>query len=152
MEPSGDRIRRWITDYDEATNGTPTKASDADYNYVWDGWTPAISSVTGEAVYVAHFNAVAKNEYTISAVVDPTGKGTVTGTGTYKEGASVTLTAESDDACYVFDKWADNNSTNPTRTVTVTGNATYTALFKVVNHTLTVQSADDTMGTVSIDD
>ena len=138
--------------YDEATNGTPTKASDADYNYVWDGWTPAISSVTGEAVYVAHFNAVAKNEYTISAVVDPTGKGTVTGTGTYKEGASVTLTAESDDACYVFDKWADNNSTNPTRTVTVTGNATYTALFKVVNHTLTVQSADDTMGTVSIDD
>ena len=131
---------------------TPTKASDADYNYVWDGWTPAITSVTGEAVYVAHFNAVAKDVFVISAVVDPVGKGTVTGAGTYKEGASVTLTAESDDACYVFEKWMLGDQvvgTNASLTITVNANASYTAVFRVLQHTITIKSSDDTKGTVS---
>ena len=138
--------------YDEATNGTPTKASDADYNYVWNGWTPAISSVTGEAVYVAKFDAVAKDEFVISAVVDPVGKGTVTGAGTYKEGASVTLTAESDDACYVFEKWMLGDQvvgTNASLTITVSATASYTAVFRVLQHTITIKSSDDTKGTVS---
>ena len=138
--------------YDEATNGTPTKASDADYNYVWNGWTPAISSVTGEAVYVANFDAVAKDEFVISAVVDPVGKGTVTGAGTYKEGASVTLTAESDDACYVFEKWMLGDQvvgTNASLTITVSATASYTAVFRVLQHTITIKSSDDTKGTVS---
>ena len=138
--------------YDEATNGTPTKASDADYNYVWNGWNPAISSVTGEAVYVAKFDAVAKDEFVISAVVDPVGKGTVTGAGTYKEGASVTLTAESDDACYVFEKWMLGDQvvgTNASLTITVSATASYTAVFRVLQHTITIKSSDDTKGTVS---
>ncbi|MDR0888042.1 MAG: hypothetical protein LBM39_02520 [Candidatus Methanoplasma sp.] len=36
---------------------------------------------------------------------------------------------------YEFDKWDDGN-TNPSRTVTATGNATYTAYFKIITHKL----------------
>ena len=51
---------------------------------------------------------------------------------------------------YYFQKWSDGNTSNP-RTVTVTGNATYTALFAentVVTYILTVVS-DTEQGTVS---
>ena len=57
--------------------------------------------------------------------------GTVTGGGTYDKNASATLTA-TPNSCYRFVRWSDNNTNNP-RTVTVTGNATYTAIFEKVN-------------------
>ena len=53
--------------------------------------------------------------------------GTVTGGGTYESGTSVTIKATPNSG-YKFVKWSDGN-TNATRTVTVTGNATYTAVF-----------------------
>lgn len=131
------------------TGATPTKASDTDYNYVWDGWTPTISVVTGEATYEAHFNAVPKDEFVVGVAVNPEGTGHVDGGGTYKDGATATLTAVSDDSCYEFEKWADDNSTNPTRVITVTGNVTYTAIFKKIPYSITIKSGDDTKGTVS---
>ena len=53
--------------------------------------------------------------------------GTVTGGGTYNGGATATLTATPNTG-YHFVQWQDGNTQNP-RTITVTGDATYTAAF-----------------------
>lgn len=63
--------------------------------------------------------------YTISTSV--IGGGTVTGGGTYESGKTVTLTAIPSNG-YKFVSWSDGN-TDASRTITVTGNATYTATF-----------------------
>ena len=65
--------------------------------------------------------------YSISANVTPSGSGTVTGAGNYYSGLSVELNAIAN-AGYKFSKWSDGVTTNP-RTITVTGNQTYTAQF-----------------------
>ena len=67
-------------------------------------------------------------QYTIATNVTPEGAGTVSGGGTYPIGTTVTLTATANQG-YTFSHWQDNNTNNP-RTITVTGNATYTAHFE----------------------
>ena len=54
--------------------------------------------------------------------------GTVSGGGPYNYGATATLKATPSTG-YHFVKWSDGN-TNASRTVIVTGNATYTATFE----------------------
>lgn len=54
--------------------------------------------------------------------------GTVSGGGSYADGATATLTAMPNSG-YHFVRWQDNNTQNP-RTITVTANATYTAYFE----------------------
>ena len=133
------------------TAAEPTKAEDETNRYEFSGWSPALGAISANTVYTAQFTAIPKTYYTIMTVVSPTGKGTVEGSGSYESGTQVTLTATSDDACYVFDHWADNDSTTPTRKVTVSGDATYTAVFTALKYTLKVESEDNTMGTVVIE-
>lgn len=42
------------------TKATPTKPSDEYYDYLFDGWTPALSEVTSNRVYLAKFKQVQK--------------------------------------------------------------------------------------------
>ena len=65
--------------------------------------------------------------YTLNVVANNDAWGTVTGGGTYVEGTTVTITATPNEG-YYFDRWNDGN-TDSVRTVTVTGNITYTANF-----------------------
>ncbi len=44
---------------------TPIKVGDAQYTYVFSGWSPEISAVAGDVVYVAQFNNV-KNKYIVT--------------------------------------------------------------------------------------
>lgn len=67
--------------------------------------------------------------------------GTVTGGGTYNNQATATLTA-TPNAGYEFVKWSDDANAPATRTVTVTGNATYTATFKPITYTVTFKDDD----------
>ncbi len=44
----------------------PTKAADENNTYTFDGWTPAVDSVKGDATYTAKFTTVAKIKVTFS--------------------------------------------------------------------------------------
>ena len=126
--------------------GTPSKSSSSfHYNdalgtlptatrtgYTFKGWSTSANGsvnvstttkVTGNVTYYAVWEI---NSYTLT-VIAGTG-GTVSGGGSYNYGATVTLKA-TPSAGYHFVKWSDGN-TNASRTVIVTGNATYTATFK----------------------
>lgn len=124
--------------------GTPTRPADAENTYTFTGWDKVISSVTGEATYTAQYNGTL-NSYTLTTSGE---NGTTTGDGTYLYGKTVTITA-TPDACYEFVQWNDGD-THATRDVTITGNATYTAIFRKVQYTITVQSDNDSQGSVSI--
>lgn len=75
------------------------------------------------------FTSCTKN-FTITVNSNNDAWGTVTGTGTYADGATATLTA-TPNAGYEFEKWQDGNTENP-RTITVSADETYTAYFKAV--------------------
>ena len=143
---------RWTATYKNYTvtwngnGGTPSKSNSSfHYNdalgtlptatrtgYTFKGWSTSASGsvnvstttkVTGNVTYYAIWQI---NSYTLT-VTAGTG-GTVSGGGTYNYGATATLKA-TPSAGYHFVKWSDGN-TNASRTVTVTGNATYTATFE----------------------
>ena len=69
--------------------------------------------------------------YTVSASANPSNGGTVSGAGSYASGATCTLVATPASG-YEFTKWTKNGtqvSTNPSYSFTVSGNATYVAVF-----------------------
>ena len=106
------------------TGETPVRPNTAEYTYTFVGWTPAIVAVTGDATYTATFSSVV-NVYTITVNAV---NGQVLGGGEYQYGTTTDLTAIPDEG-YVFDQWSDGVKDNP-RTITVTGDVEYTALFK----------------------
>lgn len=67
--------------------------------------------------------------YTITADVSPSGSGYVSGTGSFYKGETTTLVATANTG-YAFQQWSDGVLTD-TRTITVTQDATYTAVFYV---------------------
>ena len=70
---------------------------------------------------------VSATKYTVTTSVSPANAGTVTGGGSYYKDSSIELKAVANSG-YKFSKWSDGNTDNP-RTITVTGNKTYTAQF-----------------------
>ena len=104
---------------------TPAKEGDEQYSYTFAGWTPALTSVTGDVSYKATFNQVV-NKYTI----------------TWKDGDGATLKSEEIE----FGDFPVYTGDTPTKTATaqytysfndswspdimpVMGNSTYTAQF-----------------------
>ena len=74
--------------------------------------------------------------YTITATASPEGYGTVTGAGTYTDGANVVLTA-TPIGSYSFVNWTENGdevSTNPTYSFTATANRNLVANFEFSLH------------------
>lgn len=107
------------------TGVTPTKASTVEYSYSFSGWSPSIAAVTGAATYTAQFTAT-KRRYAIT--VSAGEGGTVSGGNTYPYGSTVQISATANEG-WEFTGWSDGNTDNP-RTITVTGTATYTAVFE----------------------
>ena len=87
-------------------------------------------------------------QYTITTNASPTAGGTVTGGGTYYENTQRTLTATANHG-YAFQRWNDNNTDNP-RTITVTGNASYTAYFRQLEEHHITYNAQQSHGTISV--
>ena len=106
---------------------------------------PRTVTVTGNASYTAVFEAIPK--YTIAADTTYLSMGVVYGSGEYYEGSTATLTATPKSG-YEFVKWSDNNTDNP-RTVTVTSNASYTAIFQAKpKYTIAADTTYLSMGVV----
>ncbi len=92
---------------------------------------PITVTVTGEATYTAIFEHLPEGVITVTA--NPT-YGTATGSGSYERGTSVNISATPNSG-YRFAQWDDGDTNNP-RTITVTGNKTYTAQFYDLNQPL----------------
>ena len=124
-----------------AYGATATLTATAAEHYQFAQWSdgntdnPRNVTVSGNATYTAQFNAI---NYTITAVPDNNSHGSVTGGGTYAYGTTATLTATPATG-YEFTQWSDGSHENP-HTVTVTGNATYTASFATETYTITVNA------------
>ena len=122
----------------------------ANNGYRFIGWNdgsttnPRSVRVTGDTTYTANFEPLP--QYTITALANNDDYGTVEGSGTYIYGTTISLEATANEG-YIFYKWDDNIRSNP-RSFMVTANAEYTAIF-VIAHTITVVSADETMGTTT---
>ena len=137
--------------YTEGSTITLTATANAGYTFSqWqDGNTqnPRTITVTANATYTATFT---QDNYVITVSANPTNGGTVTGGGTYHYGDTPTLTA-TPATDYEFQGWDDGVTDNP-RTITVTGNATYTAIFSEqgeVYYTITTNVDPVGAGTVS---
>ena len=78
---------------------------------------------------------VVPTNYNITATANPSNGGSITGGGTYQDGATVTLTATPAKG-YEFEKWTENGTTVSTQaayTFTATKNRSLVANFKVAN-------------------
>ena len=119
------------------------------YNINLTEATYTFTNITNNHTISARFEAIP--QYTITVLANPTDAGIVSGGGTYYEGTVVTVEAAPYQG-YVFNGWDDNNM-QIRRTITVTGNATYTANFvdasSVTLYTITVTSDNNLFGTAT---
>lgn len=126
-------------------NSSVTLGATADPGYRFDHWNggnsmnPRVVTVTGNAAYSAYF---VLEDYTVSTGASPSNGGSSYGGGTYHYGDETTLQAVPASG-YYFAGWSDGNNENP-RTVSVTGNANYVAVFAEESHTYYNVSVDVT--------
>ena len=105
------------------TGDTPTKSATAQYTYVFKGWSPAVSNVTGDATYTAVFDEIV-NEYTVTWKNGDT----VLATDSLPYGdmpvysGKTPVKEETSRYTYSFNGWTPEITD-------VTGNVTYTAVF-----------------------
>ena len=152
VEPAAGGTITGAGDYNHGDAVTLTATAEDGYRFV--KWTEDGNDVSLDAAYtftatqartlVAEFEAIPV--YTIAATVTPDGAGFVDGQGDHREGAVVNLTATANTG-YRFKRWSDG-VTEATRTVTVSGDATYTAEFEAV-YTITVEASPAEGGNVS---
>ena len=133
------------------THNTPVSISaQANYGYHFQSWNdgdttnPRLINVTHNATYTALFSL---NSYTVTAISGNGAFGTVSGSGTYNYNTSALITATPFYG-YHFVQWNDGNTDNP-RTIIVTEDIGYTALFAINTYTVTAVSNSPASGSVS---
>ena len=121
--------------YDGAT---PTKATTAQYTYTFSSWTPAIATVTTNAIYMAQFNSTLRS-YTVT-FQDNLGHTLKTQTVNYGSAATAPTIPNID--CYTHGSWdkAFNN---------ITSDLTVTVTYTVDKHSVTIHY-EATQGSVTI--
>ena len=110
------------------TGATPTLESTAEYDYVFKYWDSETYYITGDVIVTAYYEKV-KRWYNITVMPSPSAGG-VPQYLNYAYGTKKVITARPNSG-YEFVKWQDGVTT-PSREITVTGEATYTAYFRRV--------------------
>ena len=136
--------------YGEGAEVTLTVSPEDGYRFVsWDDSNtdnPRVFNASEDITLIATLEAIP--EYAVTLTVNNNNFGTVSGSGSYREGSTATISATPALHCR-FVKWDDNNTDNP-RTLTVNAAVTLEAIFETVNwYTITAVSSDDTMGSVT---
>lgn len=139
-------------EYTFDTEATLTATPAEGYHFVqWqDGNTdnPRTIVVRARDTYTASFEI---NNYALTVMAENSAHGMVFGSGTYDYNTEITIGAVPN-AGYTFAQWNDGNTSNP-RTITITKDSTLVASFEEVpeeiSYTLTLTSANETMGTVA---
>ena len=119
----------------------PHSVGSTGFTYAFTQWTDDNNSsavvgtdptldfvIAGNTNYTATFASTTSNFSTIHALPQPRSAGYVYGVGRYKNGVTTQLHAVPEEG-WTFVRWEDNNSTDPYRTITVSGNASYNAVF-----------------------
>jgi len=128
------------------------------YGYVFKNWTvsgtgSSLSSTTdnpttftmgiGNATVTANFDY---DKFDITVLAEYPQMGTVSGSGRYNYLSEQYVTATPLDARYRFVSWSDGNTENP-RSITITQDETYTAIFEQTHAILTVNPSEKNAGT-----
>ena len=136
--------------YIHGTEATVQAYPAEDYHFLrWNDGTPTnpyTFTVTEPKSLIAYFEMDEITYYTVTVNSANPAMGTVSGTGSVREGRTTQISATANTG-YHFTQWQDGNTDNP-RTITVNGNVTYTASFAPNTYTITALSADNAMGTV----
>ena len=138
--------------YVNPTTSTPTQlqvVATPNAHYHLTQWSDngAQTHSVGLTANVSLTASFAIDQHTISVATNNANYGTVSGGGTFDYNSTKTITA-TPKTHYHFEQWNDGN-TNASRTITVTGDKTYTATFAIDQFTITVKTNDSSMGTVS---
>lgn len=115
-----------------------------------DEWNFDMDTVTPDLHLYAKWHV---NTFNISAVTNNAAYGSVSGGGTYNNGASVTLTATPKAGCQ-FVRWTENGaqvSTSTSYTFTATKNKSLTAEFAINAYAISVSANNAAYGSVSGD-
>ncbi|MBO7684127.1 MAG: InlB B-repeat-containing protein [Kiritimatiellae bacterium] len=128
----GKTLKGWYT---AKTGGTPITSS------------TLVSTPSNHTIYAQWTT----NNYSLTTAVSPTGSGSVTTSpsgGSFDYDTHVTLNATPNDG-WLFSRWQEDGSTLSNRTITVTSNATYTAVFTSTVYTVTFYYYDSNASWVS---
>lgn len=101
-------------------------------------------TVTSNKTYTAYFGYT---QYSLSVNTTNPTYGTVTGSGNYHYNTTHSIGANANYG-YHFTMWSDGNTSNP-RTITLTQDTVFTAIFAKNQYSVTLQSNDATHGSVS---
>ncbi len=131
---------------------TITISATANYGYTFLRWNDGDTNATRQVVvrenrvYAATFTP---KLYTINVVSNDTALGSVSGGGLFAYNTTQTITGTPTAFEYCLLRWSDGNTDNP-RTITVTCDTTYYAIFgEKPTYTITVLSSDSERGSVS---
>ena len=122
----------------------------ANYGYHFTQWNdgntdnPRTIEVDSNVTYTAQFDV---NQYLISVSADNPAMGTVTGGGDYDYNSTIQITATANEH-YHFIAWSDGIADNP-RSIIVTSDSSFVAVFAIDTHTVTLTVNDATMGSVT---
>lgn len=115
---------------------TPTKPGNAQYSYVFTGWTPELTELTGEAIYTATFEK-RENIYTIIFLDEDNSEldRTEVAYGQMPSTSVVPTKEDDEQYTYTFAGWSPQLKR-------VTGDATYTATYKPTAKTEGINNAE----------
>ena len=129
---------------------TAILSATASYGYYFTQWSDGSTDNPRSLIVVSDTTLVAQFlpfTYQITVLANDTSMGAVFGGGTYNYNTSATISAVPATGFH-FVQWNDGNATNP-RSITVVGNASYTAQFAANIYSIMVSSANPAMGSVS---
>lgn len=128
----GSSLKTGTVDYGATPTApeNPSRASTAQYNYTFSGWSPSVGAITGNTTYTAQFTQTLRNY----AVTFKDENGATLKTETVNYGSTATapsdpVKADTAQHKYTFDGWYDANGNKWYPNTAITGDTVYTARF-----------------------